>query len=149
MMTIYKLMGVCVFAFHHPPLRWWWLYDIHVHNLGTLCIFCVIRTVSRASLMDICCCTIMGIIAVTSKEVVQHWDVFLSTHLCGLLNLDLYCLLQIFYKVTREIFPGEELLLFMKAEEYSCDTMAPDIHGAHYKDTQICIFVPLWRMYTF
>ncbi|XP_019741577.1 MDS1 and EVI1 complex locus protein EVI1 isoform X7 [Hippocampus comes] len=36
---------------------------------------------------------------------------------------------QIFYKVTRDIFPGEELLLFMKAEEYSCDTsMAPDIH---------------------
>ncbi|KAM8904343.1 histone-lysine N-methyltransferase MECOM isoform 1-T1 [Spinachia spinachia] len=35
---------------------------------------------------------------------------------------------QIFYKVAREIFPGEELLLFMKAEEYSCDTMAPDIH---------------------
>uniref|UniRef100_A0AAQ5YLA9 MDS1 and EVI1 complex locus n=2 Tax=Amphiprion ocellaris TaxID=80972 RepID=A0AAQ5YLA9_AMPOC len=35
---------------------------------------------------------------------------------------------QIFYKVTREIFPGQELLLFMKAEEYSCDTMAPDIH---------------------
>ncbi|XP_007573651.1 MDS1 and EVI1 complex locus protein EVI1 isoform X2 [Poecilia formosa] len=35
---------------------------------------------------------------------------------------------QIFYKVTREIFPGEELLLFMKAEEYFCDAMAPDIH---------------------
>ncbi|KAM9733879.1 histone-lysine N-methyltransferase MECOM isoform 2-T2 [Menidia menidia] len=35
---------------------------------------------------------------------------------------------QIFYKVTKEIFPGEELLLFMKAEDYSCDTMAPDIH---------------------
>ncbi|KAL7401262.1 hypothetical protein ABVT39_025629 [Epinephelus coioides] len=35
---------------------------------------------------------------------------------------------QIFYKVTSEIFPGEELLLFMKAEEYSCDAMAPDIH---------------------
>ncbi|XP_061575128.1 histone-lysine N-methyltransferase MECOM isoform X7 [Cololabis saira] len=35
---------------------------------------------------------------------------------------------QIFYKVTREIFPSEELLLFMKAEEYPCDTMAPDIH---------------------
>ncbi|XP_068565015.1 histone-lysine N-methyltransferase MECOM isoform X12 [Cebidichthys violaceus] len=35
---------------------------------------------------------------------------------------------QIFYKVTSEIFPGEELLLFMKAEEYSCDTMPPDIH---------------------
>uniref|UniRef100_A0A8C6NU74 MDS1 and EVI1 complex locus n=1 Tax=Nothobranchius furzeri TaxID=105023 RepID=A0A8C6NU74_NOTFU len=37
-------------------------------------------------------------------------------------------LFQIFYKVTREIFPGEELLLFMKAEDFSCDTMAPDIH---------------------
>ncbi|XP_061774997.1 histone-lysine N-methyltransferase MECOM isoform X1 [Nerophis ophidion] len=36
---------------------------------------------------------------------------------------------QIFYKVTRQIFPGEELLLSMKAEEYSCDSiMAPDIH---------------------
>ncbi|XP_063763769.1 MDS1 and EVI1 complex locus protein EVI1-A isoform X2 [Eleginops maclovinus] len=35
---------------------------------------------------------------------------------------------QIFYKATREIFPGEELLLFMKAEEYSCDIMPPDIH---------------------
>ncbi|MEQ2264264.1 hypothetical protein XENORESO_016083, partial [Xenotaenia resolanae] len=35
---------------------------------------------------------------------------------------------QIFYKVTREIFPDEELLLLMKAEEYFCDTMAPDIH---------------------
>ncbi|KAM9813191.1 MDS1 and EVI1 complex locus protein EVI1-A isoform 6-T6 [Syngnathus typhle] len=36
---------------------------------------------------------------------------------------------QIFYKVTQDIFPGEELLLFMKAEDFSCDTsMAPDIH---------------------
>uniref|UniRef100_A0A674CGT6 MDS1 and EVI1 complex locus n=1 Tax=Salmo trutta TaxID=8032 RepID=A0A674CGT6_SALTR len=35
---------------------------------------------------------------------------------------------QIFYRVTREIQPGEELLLFMKAEQYSCDTMAPDMH---------------------
>ncbi|XP_041733653.1 histone-lysine N-methyltransferase MECOM isoform X6 [Coregonus clupeaformis] len=35
---------------------------------------------------------------------------------------------QIFYRVTREIQPGEELLLFMKAEEYSCNTMAPDMH---------------------
>ncbi|XP_041731865.2 histone-lysine N-methyltransferase MECOM-like isoform X9 [Coregonus clupeaformis] len=35
---------------------------------------------------------------------------------------------QIFYRVTREIQPGEELLLFLKAEEYSCDTMAPDMH---------------------
>uniref|UniRef100_A0A8C7L4V7 MDS1 and EVI1 complex locus n=1 Tax=Oncorhynchus kisutch TaxID=8019 RepID=A0A8C7L4V7_ONCKI len=35
---------------------------------------------------------------------------------------------QIFYRVTQEIQPGEELLLFMKAEQYSCDTMAPDMH---------------------
>ncbi|XP_066565788.1 MDS1 and EVI1 complex locus protein EVI1 isoform X4 [Amia ocellicauda] len=35
---------------------------------------------------------------------------------------------QIFYKVTRDIDPGEELLLFMKADNYSCQAMAPDIH---------------------
>ncbi|XP_063061830.1 MDS1 and EVI1 complex locus protein EVI1-A isoform X3 [Engraulis encrasicolus] len=35
---------------------------------------------------------------------------------------------QIFYRVTREILPGEELLLFMKAEEFPCEVMAPDIH---------------------
>ncbi|XP_014069305.1 histone-lysine N-methyltransferase MECOM isoform X17 [Salmo salar] len=35
---------------------------------------------------------------------------------------------QIFYRVTREIKPGEELLLYMKAEDYSCDGMAPDMH---------------------
>ncbi|XP_062408762.1 MDS1 and EVI1 complex locus protein EVI1-A isoform X5 [Sardina pilchardus] len=35
---------------------------------------------------------------------------------------------QIFYRVTREIQPGEELLLFMKAEEFPCEAMAPDIH---------------------
>ncbi|XP_042153207.1 histone-lysine N-methyltransferase MECOM isoform X16 [Oncorhynchus tshawytscha] len=35
---------------------------------------------------------------------------------------------QIFYRVTREIQPGEELLLYMKAEDYSCDSMAPDMH---------------------
>ncbi|XP_051965965.1 MDS1 and EVI1 complex locus protein EVI1-A-like isoform X10 [Xyrauchen texanus] len=35
---------------------------------------------------------------------------------------------QIFYRVVREVQPGEELLLFMKAEEFSCETMAPDIH---------------------
>uniref|UniRef100_A0A8C5HVT1 C2H2-type domain-containing protein n=1 Tax=Gouania willdenowi TaxID=441366 RepID=A0A8C5HVT1_GOUWI len=35
---------------------------------------------------------------------------------------------QIFYKVTREIFPSEELLLYMKAEEFPCNIMAPDIH---------------------
>ncbi|XP_023648640.2 histone-lysine N-methyltransferase MECOM isoform X2 [Paramormyrops kingsleyae] len=35
---------------------------------------------------------------------------------------------QIFYRVTRDIQAGEELLLFMKAEEYSHEVMAPDIH---------------------
>ncbi|XP_036392273.1 histone-lysine N-methyltransferase MECOM isoform X3 [Megalops cyprinoides] len=35
---------------------------------------------------------------------------------------------QILYKVTRDIAPGEELLLYMKTEERSCETMAPDIH---------------------
>ncbi|KAI4878961.1 hypothetical protein NFI96_022645, partial [Prochilodus magdalenae] len=34
----------------------------------------------------------------------------------------------IFYRVVREVHPSEELILFMKAEEFSCDTMAPDIH---------------------
>ncbi|XP_037324139.2 histone-lysine N-methyltransferase MECOM isoform X3 [Pungitius pungitius] len=45
---------------------------------------------------------------------------------------------QIFYKVDREIFPGEELLLFMKAEEYSCDTMAPDIHEERQYQCEDC-----------
>lgn len=36
---------------------------------------------------------------------------------------------QIFYRVVADIEPGEELLLFMKSEDYSHETMAPDIHG--------------------
>ncbi|XP_076197515.1 histone-lysine N-methyltransferase MECOM isoform X7 [Aptenodytes patagonicus] len=35
---------------------------------------------------------------------------------------------QIFYRVVADIEPGEELLLFMKSEGYSHETMAPDIH---------------------
>ncbi|XP_036754252.2 histone-lysine N-methyltransferase MECOM isoform X9 [Manis pentadactyla] len=35
---------------------------------------------------------------------------------------------QIFYRVVADIPPGEELLLFMKSEDYPHDTMAPDIH---------------------
>ncbi|XP_039345197.1 histone-lysine N-methyltransferase MECOM isoform X8 [Mauremys reevesii] len=35
---------------------------------------------------------------------------------------------QIFYRVVADIDPGEELLLFMKSEDYSHETMAPDIH---------------------
>lgn len=36
---------------------------------------------------------------------------------------------QIFYRVVADIEPGEELLLFMKSEDYSPEAMAPDIHG--------------------
>ncbi|XP_062832815.1 histone-lysine N-methyltransferase MECOM isoform X9 [Anolis carolinensis] len=35
---------------------------------------------------------------------------------------------QIYYRVVREIEAGEELLLFMKTEDYLHETMAPDIH---------------------
>ncbi|KAM6161366.1 histone-lysine N-methyltransferase MECOM isoform 6-T6 [Erethizon dorsatum] len=35
---------------------------------------------------------------------------------------------QIFYRVVADIAPGEELLLFMKSEDYPHETMAPDIH---------------------
>ncbi|KAJ8256894.1 hypothetical protein COCON_G00190460 [Conger conger] len=35
---------------------------------------------------------------------------------------------QISYRVTRDIAPGEELLLYMKSEERSCEAMAPEIH---------------------
>ncbi|XP_036074892.1 histone-lysine N-methyltransferase MECOM isoform X9 [Rousettus aegyptiacus] len=35
---------------------------------------------------------------------------------------------QIFYRVVADIAPGEELLLFMKSEDYPHDPMAPDIH---------------------
>ncbi|KAM7133085.1 histone-lysine N-methyltransferase MECOM isoform 7-T12 [Molossus nigricans] len=34
---------------------------------------------------------------------------------------------QIFYRVVADIAPGEELLLFMKSEDYPHETMAPDI----------------------
>ncbi|XP_060623545.1 histone-lysine N-methyltransferase MECOM isoform X11 [Anolis sagrei] len=35
---------------------------------------------------------------------------------------------QIYYRVVRDIEAGEELLLFMKTEDYLHETMAPDIH---------------------
>ncbi|XP_053455742.1 histone-lysine N-methyltransferase MECOM isoform X11 [Nycticebus coucang] len=35
---------------------------------------------------------------------------------------------QIFYRVVTDVAPGEELLLFMKSEDYPHETMAPDIH---------------------
>lgn len=40
-----------------------------------------------------------------------------------------FALLKIFYRVVADIAPGEELLLFMKSEDYPHETMAPDIHG--------------------
>lgn len=55
---------------------------------------------------------------------------------------------QIFYKASREILPGEELLLFMKAEDFPCDNMAPDIHGSQHTlfplsltHTRVCVDV--------
>ncbi|XP_063085083.1 histone-lysine N-methyltransferase MECOM isoform X9 [Cavia porcellus] len=35
---------------------------------------------------------------------------------------------QIFYRVVADIAPGEELVLFMKSEDYPHEPMAPDIH---------------------
>ncbi|XP_072427980.1 histone-lysine N-methyltransferase MECOM isoform X8 [Chiloscyllium punctatum] len=35
---------------------------------------------------------------------------------------------QIFYRIIRDISPGEELLVLMKSEGYSQETMAPEIH---------------------
>ncbi|KAM9315581.1 histone-lysine N-methyltransferase MECOM [Gastrophryne carolinensis] len=41
---------------------------------------------------------------------------------------------QIFYKVVADIEPSEELLLFMKSDDYTHATMAPDIHDeCHYR----------------
>ncbi|XP_056905963.1 histone-lysine N-methyltransferase MECOM isoform X6 [Takifugu flavidus] len=45
---------------------------------------------------------------------------------------------QIFYKASREILPGEELLLFMKAEDFPCDNMAPDIHEERQYHCEDC-----------
>lgn len=34
--------------------------------------------------------------------------------------------------MVKDTEPGEELLLFMKTEDYSHETMAPDIHGQQF-----------------
>nr|XP_015217224.1 PREDICTED: MDS1 and EVI1 complex locus protein EVI1 isoform X3 [Lepisosteus oculatus] len=65
-----------------------------------------------------------------SEPDIGSWLKYIQfAQLCDLHNL-VACQIndQIFYKVTRDVEPGEELLLFMKAEDYSCQTMAPDIH---------------------
>ena len=58
-------------------------------------------------------------------RVIVRWMV----QCVGVLNLSLAVFVQISYRVTRDIAPGEELLLYMKSEERSCETMAPEIHG--------------------
>uniref|UniRef100_A0A673KLE0 MDS1 and EVI1 complex locus protein EVI1-like n=1 Tax=Sinocyclocheilus rhinocerous TaxID=307959 RepID=A0A673KLE0_9TELE len=61
-----------------------------------------------------------------SRSWLRHVQISPSTHQHNLTACQIHE--QIFYRVVREVQPGEELLLFMKAEEFSCETMAPDIH---------------------
>ncbi|KTF88590.1 hypothetical protein cypCar_00008732, partial [Cyprinus carpio] len=61
-----------------------------------------------------------------SRSWLKHVQISPSTHQHNLTACQIHE--QIFYRVVREVQPGEELLLFMKAEEFSCETMAPDIH---------------------
>ncbi|KAK2090628.1 hypothetical protein P7K49_031885 [Saguinus oedipus] len=48
---------------------------------------------------------------------------------------------QIFYRVVADIAPGEELLLFMKSEDYPHETMAPDIHERAVFKTSVIVSV--------
>uniref|UniRef100_A0A8C0F7G7 MDS1 and EVI1 complex locus n=1 Tax=Bubo bubo TaxID=30461 RepID=A0A8C0F7G7_BUBBB len=71
---------------------------------------------------------------------VRHCTFFWSVDLsCVSINIEIFAefesyppvargYLCIFYRVVADIEPGEELLLFMKSEDYSHETMAPDIH---------------------
>ncbi|XP_042595810.1 MDS1 and EVI1 complex locus protein EVI1-A isoform X4 [Cyprinus carpio] len=61
-----------------------------------------------------------------SRSWLRHVQISPSTHQHNLTACQIHE--QIFYRVVREVQPGEELLLFMKAEDFSCETMAPDIH---------------------
>ncbi|XP_055053045.2 MDS1 and EVI1 complex locus protein EVI1-A isoform X4 [Misgurnus anguillicaudatus] len=61
-----------------------------------------------------------------SRSWLRHVQVSPSTHQHNLTTCQIHE--QIFYRVVCEVQPGEELLLFMKAEDISCETMAPDIH---------------------
>ncbi|XP_077344145.1 histone-lysine N-methyltransferase MECOM isoform X5 [Lithobates pipiens] len=45
---------------------------------------------------------------------------------------------QLFYRVVADIEPGEELLLFMKSEDYTHATMAPDIHEEYQYRCEEC-----------
>ncbi|XP_049323343.1 MDS1 and EVI1 complex locus protein EVI1-A isoform X7 [Astyanax mexicanus] len=61
-----------------------------------------------------------------SRNWLRHVQISPSSHQYNLTAYPIHE--QIFYSVVREVHPGEELTLFMKAEEFSCDTMPPDIH---------------------
>ncbi|XP_036414498.1 MDS1 and EVI1 complex locus protein EVI1-A isoform X8 [Colossoma macropomum] len=61
-----------------------------------------------------------------SRSWLRHVQISPSSHQYNLTAYPIHE--QIFYRVVREVHPSEELILFMKAEEFSCDTMAPDIH---------------------
>ncbi|KAI7801122.1 putative MDS1 and EVI1 complex locus protein EVI1, partial [Triplophysa rosa] len=61
-----------------------------------------------------------------SRSWLRHIQVSPSTQQHNLTTCQIHE--QIFYRVVCEVQPGEELLLFMKAEDVSCEAMAPDIH---------------------
>lgn len=62
-------------------------------------------------------------------QILVHILPFLNIHFFLSSHPTLSGVLKIFYRVVTDIAPGEELLLFMKSEDYPHETMAPDIHG--------------------
>lgn len=65
----------------------------------------------------------------TLTSSTQCFFAYCGTYLAFSFCLFFFFFPQIFYRVVADIEPGEELLLFMKSEDYSHETMAPDIHG--------------------
>ncbi|XP_046718676.1 MDS1 and EVI1 complex locus protein EVI1-A isoform X5 [Silurus meridionalis] len=61
-----------------------------------------------------------------STSWLRHVQISASPHQYNLAAFPIHD--QISYRVVRKISPGEEIILFMKAEEFSCEAMAPDIH---------------------
>lgn len=64
-------------------------------------------------------------------DILMYILLFANNHVSIFPPLALFWSLKIFYRVVADIAPGEELLLFMKSEDYPHDTMAPDIHGQY------------------
>lgn len=62
-------------------------------------------------------------------QILVHSLAFLKIHFSVSSHPTLSGVAKIFYRVVTDIAPGEELLLFMKSEDYPHETMAPDIHG--------------------